>query len=96
MTGGVPDNEVPAPDGSEVPNGSQTPETDQGAGAEAPGATSYTTGDPGVDAVLADLGPMAQQLAADAEARAPLDVDAALELLTAAHQRLADRLSGLD
>ncbi|PWJ25385.1 hypothetical protein ATK17_1502 [Branchiibius hedensis] len=63
---------------------------------EQPGATSYTTGDPGVDAVLADLGPMAQQLAADAEAREPLDVDAALELLTAAHQRLADRLSGLD
>lgn len=66
------------------------------AGSEKPGATSYTTGDPGVDAVLADLGPMTQQLAADAEARQPLDVDAALELLTGAHQRLADRLSGLD
>ncbi|KYH44269.1 hypothetical protein [Branchiibius sp. NY16-3462-2] len=63
---------------------------------ELPGATSYTTGDQGVDAVLADLGPMAHQLAADAESREPLDVDAALELLTAAHQRLADRLSGLD
>ncbi|MFC6714025.1 hypothetical protein [Branchiibius cervicis] len=74
---------VPGPD-DEVPTDEQ------------PGATSYTTGDPGVDAVLADLGPMAQQLAADAESRAPLDVDAALELLTAAHQRLADRLSGLD
>ena len=69
---------------------------DQVPAEEQPGATSYTTRDPGVDAVLADLGPMAQQLAADAEARAPLDVDAALELLTAAHQRLADRLSGLD
>lgn len=92
MTGDQSGNDVPATGDDEVPTDPRSGEQT----ADQPGATSYTTGDPGVDAVLADLGPMAQQLAQDAEARVPLDVDTALELLTAAHQRLADRLSGLD